>query len=131
MAEENGNGKRSNSIGVWLSGGGVIIAIIGAFIWVGGLASQVGQNQTTISALATRLAENDKETHDLEIAMGEACRQLATVEVQMGTVETVINKTQVSNQRDVALLWEKAYGQKYPDVFYPVTIPHEAMPCIR
>jgi len=130
---QNGNGNGSNLLQKWAPIALACIALVSA---AASYFGQQGQNtsaldglKATVQAQTERLNRMQQQQGEMNLAETEACRQLATVEVQLGTVETIINKTQVSNQRDIALLWNKVYAQEYPNVFYAVNIPHEAMPC--
>lgn len=131
----NGNGNGGKW---WLTWAPAIAASVVVVVAVGNYFATQGSNQTTVAGLMAkvddlqrRMGNANSSIQALEIAQADDCRQLSTVEVQMGTVETIINKTQVANQRDIALLWDKAYSQQYPSTFYAVNIPHEAMPCLH
>lgn len=121
--EENGNGKRPSSIGVWLSGGGVIMAIIGAFIWVGGLASEVGQNQTTISAISTRLSSAEANNRALELRVTSLETSQKEIETQFCGTGNIINLMHANDMRLQSVLWQKSFpGITFPtdNPFYPV-----------
>lgn len=130
MAEENGNGKNGvTRLGAWAPIISAGVPLVVAFIWIGTIAQDVRGNAEKTVAQEERINRLLFQVQTLQLSMAENCRQLSTVEVQFGTVETIINKTQAANERDTALLWQKAYGQQYPTIFYPISIPHEAMPC--
>ena len=121
---------------------GLIAPILGGAWWLSNLNGRVSAlenqsprdealTQSKLDDLTRRVNTISANVQGLQIGNAENCRQLSTVEVQMGTVEAILNKTQVVNQRDFALLWNKAFGQVYPDTFYAVTIPHDPMPCLH
>lgn len=132
---EKPNGNGSKLWQTWLPLGASAVLLIGAissyFGQQGSASTTVANLQATVQAQNERINRLSDTVRILQLSAAEDCRQLATVEVQMATVETILNKTQVANQRDISLLWNKIYGQTYPDVFYAVSIPHEAMPCMH
>ena len=132
---ETGNG--AGWLQKWLPVGAAAVVVGGvvATYFVG-----QGATQNTIDNLKAANAQLERKVQKLEGANGQVqgqiasmrvynCQQFTTVEIQMATVETLLNKTQAVNERDTARLWQKAFAQDYPDIFYPVSIPHEAPKC--
>lgn len=127
----NGNGY--GRAGFYVSLAMVIFTVVGAIIWVGGIANQVTQNEVKQTAMAQRLdriAEdlrgNDLLSSNMKIS---DCQQFAKVETQIGTIETVLNSMRVDDIRERGLVWPKIFGQPYPSPFYEIKVPHEVMPC--
>lgn len=107
--------------------------VIGAIIWIGGIANEVAQNKALIDTTEKRLdiLSDDLRRNDLDTANMKvnSCQQFAKVETQMGTVETIINTIRVDDLRQRGLMWPKTFSQPYPDTFYEIKIPHEILPC--
>lgn len=119
--------------GFYVSLAMVVFTVVGAIIWVGGLASEIQANRSVLNAQAARIAllesglrANDLLTADMRIS---TCQQFAKTETQIGTIETIINMIRVDDLRQRGLTWPKAFNQTYPDTFYEIKIPHEVMPC--
>lgn len=130
-AHANGNGYGRYTF--YASAAVVCFTLVGAIIWVGGIANEVAQNKAVIETLDKRLESisedlrrNDLETANMKIG---ACQQFAKIEVQIGTVETVINTIRVDDLRERGLSWPKLFNQRYPETFYEIKIPHDIVPC--
>lgn len=128
-SSQNGYGRA----GFFVSLAMVIFTIVGAIVWVGGIANEVAQNKAAIAAqdkrldtLAQDLRANDLLTSNMKVS---DCQQFAKVETQIGTIETIVNTMRVDDIRERGLVWPKLFNQQYPSPFYEIKIPHEVMPC--
>lgn len=128
---QNGNGY--GRAGFWVSLASVLLVVIGAIWWVGGIANQVGEHEKALQDQSRRLDRiaDDLRANDLLTSNMKTsdCQQFAKTETQLGTVETVINSMRVDDIRERGLIWPKIFGQPYPSPFYEIKIPHEIMPC--
>ncbi|MDE2096513.1 MAG: hypothetical protein KGL39_04645 [Patescibacteria group bacterium] len=133
--QTNGNGSRFIQQWVPLGAGAVavIASISGYFISQGETAQTISNLQLTVQEQGRKLGRNDVRIGSLEGEVSSRrafdCQQFVLIEVQIQAMETLLNKTQVENEREMSLLWNKTYGQAYPDVFYPVTVAHDPPKC--
>lgn len=108
--------------GFYVSLAMVVFTVVGAIIWVGGLASEIQANKAAISAQAARLVilEGDLKTNDL--LTSNIVRDLREIETQFCASDIVRNLMHAHDMREHALLWHKVYGEIYPtdNPFYPV-----------
>lgn len=120
MAEvQNGNGYAS--AGFWVSLAMVVFTVVGAIIWVGGIANEVAANGKAIEdqdrrveRLAADLSRNDLETSGIT-------RDLKEIETQFCASDIVRNLMHANDLRTVSLLWQKVYGVPFPtsNAYYP------------
>lgn len=135
MAAEGGNG--ASWFQRWLPVGAAAVVVGGViatyFIGQGATQNTISNLQIQVSVLQGKINKDESKIGRLEgeVAASKVfnCQQFSVIEVQMGTVETLLNKSQVVNERDFALLWEKSYGSQFPNIFYPISIPHESPRC--
>ena len=128
-ATTNGYGRA----GFWVSAASVCFVVVGAIVWVGSIANEVSEGKAALEAqehrldrIADDLARNDLETSNMKVS---DCQQMAKIETQLGTVETVINTIRVDDLRERGVIWPYVFKQQYPSPFYEVKIPHEIVPC--
>lgn len=115
-APPNGNG--ANRIGIYASVFMALTVVVGAFIWVGGIASQVQQNQSVINSQALRISA-------LEIASTTSLVQATSVKSALIEIETQFHASdQLSDVRIAEdLRWRcmffvKVYNQACPQIAY-------------
>ena|ERR1700760_2645756 len=116
-SSQNGYGRA----GFFVSLAMVIFTVVGAIVWVGGIANEVAQNKKSIEdqsirieRLATDLSRNDLETSGIT-------RDLREVETQFCASDIVRNLMHANDLRQISLLWQKIYGVPYPtaNAYYP------------
>lgn len=143
----NGNGNGYAKMAGWSSAiiGAAVYTVIGVF-WVGGIGAQVtahkesldalikrfdkteaqtpqiGQNEATISMLTERIRtlEGKADTNGINIATMQT--KLTEIETQFCASDIVRNLMHANDMREIAVLYEKLYGQRKPtdNAFYPM-----------
>lgn len=106
--------------------GGAIIAFF----------TQVGNMQISLQSVQSSDAQRDRLIGELEAQVqrlrehqADDCQQMAKVETQFGTVETIINELRVDDLRTRGIIWPKIFQQPYPSPFYEIKVPHEVQGC--
>lgn len=115
----NGNGYGRYSF--YASVAVVIFSVVGAVIWVGGLASEIEANKAALNAQQGRIVilERDLKTNDLQTST--QTRDLREIETQFCASDIVRNLMHANDMRQLAMIWRKVFGEVYPtdNAFYP------------
>jgi len=125
MANGRANGGGWSSAytrwGLYVSAVSAIAIIIAAFIWVGQIASEVSTGQKEQEEQLRRLGKIEGNIGQLNITIGTLSRDEREVETQFCANDIVRNLMHANEQRELAILWEKVYGSKYPtdNAYYP------------
>lgn len=121
--QKDGNGRtalyaRWEFYASLLSGLAIVVA---AFIWVGTIASEVAQSQKEEEEMYRRLSKIEGNQSGSGLAIATLGRDEREIETQFCASDIVRNLMHANDQRQLAMLWEKVYGQKYPtdNTFYP------------
>lgn len=125
-------GQPPNGTAKWqliFSVSGIAIIVLGAFYWVGTIASAVTAAAEANRGLSIRISEMERTRSDSSAFYASTCQQFAKIETQIAAMENAINQAHVDDIRDRAVMWEKLYGQQYPNVYYDIRIDHQIMPC--
>lgn len=123
MASNPPNGNGYARIGVWASAISAGALVIGAFIWIGTIASEVNNNSTNIAALAGRLGRIEADNRTLELRVTALETSQKEIETQFCGTGNIINLMHANDMRIQSLLWQKSYaGITLPtdNPFYPV-----------
>lgn len=125
MAGRNGgNGSWSSAYtrwGLYVSAVSALAIIVAAFIWVGTIANEVAQTEKEQEEMYRRLGKIEGNQSGSGLAIATLGRDEREIETQFCASDIVRNLMHANDQRDIALMWEKLYGQKYPtdNTFYP------------
>lgn len=120
----NGNGYGRYSF--YASAAIVLFTVIGAIIWIGGIANEVAQNKGYIEAQSTKIIALEHDLRSNDLLTSNLQRDQRESETQFCANDIVRNLMHANELRTTSLLWQKVFGVPYPtdNAYYP-TICHK------
>lgn len=127
----NGNGYAR--IGVWASVISAGALVVGAFIWIGGIAQDVRGNTEKIKQEEDRMNRLSSAVQSLQIQVSTEhandCQQFAKVEGQVAAVQEILNETHVYELRFEDTVNQKMFNIAPSGKYHELTIEHTILPC--
>jgi hypothetical protein len=106
----SGDGNGYNRLGVAAAVFVAATTIVGGFMWVGSIASQVSAMQ-----------HNGDDIRSLQVQEARVERDARETETQFCAADIVRNLMHANDMRTISLLWLKQYGTPFPtdNAYYP------------